>query len=214
MDNKAFGNELRNIRKEKNFTIRQVALQAGMNHSFISQVENGKRNIPKPNTLRKIAKGLRISENEIFHLAGLDVVPDNMQPIDESKMTTIPILGEIACGDPILAVENIVGSLDVPTSDLKNGYKYFALQTVGDSMLPTIPRNSIVTIRMQPDAEDGQIVAALLEDDNSATIKRLKKTNGKVILKPDNESYSPIVLSEDRPGRILGIVISATQKFN
>lgn len=213
LNNTEFGKQIKKIRKKKGFSTRQVAMIAKTSQPYISQVENGKRNIPKPATLEKLAKGLRISKEEMFKLAGLESLPSNVTPILEGSMTEIPIIGEISCGEPILAIENVVGHIDIPKNQLKNGYDYFALNTIGDSMLPTIPRGSIVTVQMQPDAEDGQIVAALLEDDNTATIKRLKKNNGKIILKPDNESYSPIILSEDRPGKILGIVVSATQRF-
>lgn len=66
-----FGPKLKELRNEKRFTIRQAALQAGISSSFWSQVENKKREIPKPNTLKKMAKGLRVSEQEILELAGI-----------------------------------------------------------------------------------------------------------------------------------------------
>ncbi|WP_395350345.1 LexA family protein [Fructilactobacillus sanfranciscensis] len=61
--------------------------------------------------------------------------------------------------------------------------------------------------------ENGQIAAILLEDENTATLKRIKKTKTNVILMPDNPSYDPIVLNEDRPGRILGIVKMEMKRF-
>lgn len=76
-----FGSQLKQLRNEKHFTVRQAALQAGISNSFWSQVENGKRNIPKPDTLRKIAKGLRVPENDILLLAGIkDAHHDDNQP--------------------------------------------------------------------------------------------------------------------------------------
>ena len=61
--------------------------------------------------------------------------------------------------------------------------------------------------------ENGQIAAILLEDENTATLKRIKKTKTNVILMPDNPSYDPIVLNEDRPWRILGIVKMEMKRF-
>ena len=61
--------------------------------------------------------------------------------------------------------------------------------------------------------ENGQIAAVLLENENTATLKRIKKTKTNVILMPDNPSYEPIVLNEDRPGRILGIVKMEMKRF-
>ncbi|MFC6202608.1 helix-turn-helix domain-containing protein [Lactiplantibacillus nangangensis] len=66
-----FGPKIKEIRNDKRFTIRQAALQAGISSSFWSQVENKKREIPRPNTLKKMAAGLRISDKEIFELAGI-----------------------------------------------------------------------------------------------------------------------------------------------
>ncbi|WP_429971317.1 helix-turn-helix domain-containing protein [Fructilactobacillus sp. Tb1] len=73
----AFGNDLKNLRKEKGFTLRQLAMQANINPGYLSRLENGKQNIPKPETLEKLAKGLRISKEEMFKLAGLEISSDD-----------------------------------------------------------------------------------------------------------------------------------------
>ena len=207
-----FGKKLKAVRMEKGFSIRQTALQAGTSNPYISQVENGKRNIPKPETLEKLAKGLRISKEEIFKLAGLETSkPTNIEQIS-SNFINIPIIGEIACGEPITAEENISGYVPVPSDVVKNG-TFFILNCIGDSMEPTIANGSQVVIREQPDAENGQIAAILLEDENTATLKRIKKTKTGVILMPDNPEYEPIILNEDKRGRILGIVKMEMKRF-
>ncbi|MGR8821972.1 helix-turn-helix domain-containing protein [Leuconostoc citreum] len=66
-----FGLEIKRIRKQKHFTVRQTALQGHISPAYLSQIENGNKNIPKVETLYKIAKGLRISENEILDIAGI-----------------------------------------------------------------------------------------------------------------------------------------------
>lgn len=207
-----FGKKLKAIRMEKGFSIRQTALQAGTSNPYISQVENGKRNIPKPETLEKLAKGLRISKEEIFKLAGLETSKtDNIEYIG-SNFVNVPVIGEIACGEPIIAEENISSYVPIPSDVVKNG-TFFILNCVGNSMEPTISNGSQVVVREQPDAENGQIAAVLLENENTATLKRIKKTKTNVILMPDNPSYDPIVLNEDRPGRILGIVKMEMKRF-
>lgn len=207
-----FGKKLKAIRMEKGFSIRQTALQAGTSNPYISQVENGKRNIPKPETLEKLAKGLRISKEEIFKLAGLETSKtDNIEYIG-SNFVNVPVIGEIACGEPIIAEENISSYVPIPSDVVKNG-TFFILNCVGNSMEPTISNGSQVVVREQPDAENGQIAAVLLENENTATLKRIKKTKTNVILMPDNPSYEPIVLNEDRPGRILGIVKMEMKRF-
>lgn len=73
-----FGPKIKEIRNKKRFTVRQAALQAGISPSFWSQVENKKREIPKPKTLQKMATGLRITDDEIFKLAGITKYQDNL----------------------------------------------------------------------------------------------------------------------------------------
>nr|WP_236685454.1 helix-turn-helix transcriptional regulator [Lactiplantibacillus plantarum] len=73
-----FGPKIKEIRNKKRFTVRQAALQAGISPSFWSQVENKKREIPKPKTLQKMATGLRITDDEIFKLAGITKDQDNL----------------------------------------------------------------------------------------------------------------------------------------
>lgn len=213
MNNRSFGASIKNIRNKKNMSLRQVEIASGgLSSSFISKLENGKRNIPKVETLERLAKGLRISKEEMFKLAGLEVSkPTNIEYIG-SNFVNVPVIGEIACGEPITAEENISGYVPIPSDVVKNG-TFFILNCVGNSMEPTIANGSQVVVREQPDAENGQIVAVLLEDENTATLKRIKKTKTNVILMPDNPEYEPIVLNEDRPGRILGIVKMEMKRF-
>lgn len=100
-----FGPKIKAIRKEKNFTVRQAALQAGISNSFWSQVENKHREIPKPNTLEKMAKGLRISKEEIYELAGISA--------PENKKTSENIADEELSDNQIL----IAHSIDPDVSD-------------------------------------------------------------------------------------------------
>lgn len=72
VDKMQFGSQLKELRNKKRFTVRQAALQANLSNSFWSQVENGKRNIPKPVTLEKMALGLRVPKEEIFAMAGIN----------------------------------------------------------------------------------------------------------------------------------------------
>lgn len=123
-----------------------------------------------------------------------------------SQLVPIPIIGDIACGDPITAEENIQGYRDevadtLPTGDL------FYLRCKGDSMAPTIPNNAYVLIRQQPNVEDGEIAAVLVNGDTEATLKRVKRQGDLVLLMPDNQSYDPYIVTSDNPARILGKAI-------
>lgn len=123
---------------------------------------------------------------------------------DNFQRISIPLIGEIACGDPITAEENIEGYVEeifekpVPKGNL------FALRCKGKSMEPTIHDGSIATIREQPTVEDGEIAAVLVDGDNEATLKRVKHQGNLIMLMPDNKEFDPIILDKDNPGRIVG----------
>jgi len=116
----------------------------------------------------------------------------------------IPVLGRIAAGSPILAEENIEGTVRVAKDKLRNPDNVFALRVQGDSMINDgINDRDTVLIHQQPTAEDGEIVAALI--DNEATLKRFYKKSGRIILKPANDTMEPITIKpDDRDFRIAG----------
>ncbi|MDT3394570.1 MAG: S24 family peptidase, partial [Bacillota bacterium] len=122
---------------------------------------------------------------------------------------SIPILGEIACGNPITAVENISGYVEEPSDNLPSGTLFY-LKAKGHSMEPTIPDNSNVLIREQPNVEDGEIAAVLVNGDTEATLKRVKHQGNLVILMPDNQAYNPFIVTPDNPARVLGKAIRYT----
>lgn len=116
----------------------------------------------------------------------------------------VPILGKIACGDPILADQNIIGYKDL-TFDHKPSGTLFLLKCQGHSMEPLIPDGSLVTIRQQEVVENGELAAVLIDD--GATIKRVKYVANEIVLTPENRKFDPIILNESNPGRIIGKVI-------
>ena len=110
-------------------------------------------------------------------------LPGNLIPLPKTN-TTIPLLGEIACGQPILADENYDEVISVPDYV----HADFALRCRGDSMVGArILDGDIVYIRQQPDVEDGEIAAVLIGDE--ATLKRVYKIPGRLQLRPENPSY-------------------------
>ncbi|HHU05603.1 MAG TPA: transcriptional repressor LexA [Clostridiales bacterium] len=118
----------------------------------------------------------------------------------------VPILGTVAAGQPILAVEDALGFL--PFDPGKSG-EYFALRIKGDSMINAgILEDDMVVVRRQPTAENGEIVVALIEDE--ATCKTLRRKNGEVWLVPENDDYEPIDGSE---ATILGKVTAVIRTY-
>jgi len=127
-----------------------------------------------------------------------------------SVMTAIPIVGRVAAGRPILAVENIVGEIMVEGRIARSG-RCFALEVAGDSMVNAgIRERDLVVVREQPVAENGDIVVALLEDE--ATVKRLSIRDEKIELRPENPKHRPIPVGPDDGLRILGKVIAVRHR--
>lgn len=192
---------LNELRKQQKISISELARKVDMSKSTVSQYFNGKLQFPL-NRAHDFARVLGVTTDELL---GLDL--SKVNPIN--RLTKIPLLGTIACGDPILADENIAGYLSEPTDFLPSG-KLFYLRAKGQSMDPTIKDGSLVLIRQQPDVEDGEIAAILFVDDDEATLKRIKRAGSTVILMPDNRKYEPIVVDQDHPARILGKAVRVT----
>ena len=126
---------------------------------------------------------------------------------ERPEATYVPVLGRIAAGGPILADERVEEIMPMPRSLVGDG-TLFMLEVRGDSMLDAaICDGDYVVVRQQPNAENGEIVAALL--DNEATVKTFQRKDGQVWLLPHNESYSPI---DGTHAQILGKVVAVLRK--
>lgn len=125
---------------------------------------------------------------------------------EQSTPSGVPILGTVAAGAPILAVEDAIGY--IPYDPERSG-EYFALKIKGESMINAgILDGDMIIVRRQNTALNGEIVVALLGDE--ATCKRLSRDRGQVLLLPENEEYSPIDGSE---ASILGKVTAVIRKY-
>ena len=120
----------------------------------------------------------------------------------------LPILGRVAAGQPIFAEENIEGTLPVPAEFAGEG-EHFILRVRGESMIQAgIFNEDYIIVRKQPEANNGEIVVALIEDE--ATVKRFFKENGHFRLQPENDLMEPIIVSSVT---ILGKVVSLIRKM-
>jgi len=125
----------------------------------------------------------------------------------------IPIVGEISAGRPILAQENIEGTIVIDKSIIKNSNGNFALRVKGDSMINAgILDGDYVIVSQQPDAEQGDIIVALIEDE--ATIKRFYKEKNRIRLQPENDTMEPIIIKTDENNvRIIGKIKGVIRKI-
>jgi repressor LexA len=126
----------------------------------------------------------------------------------------VPLVGRVAAGQPLLAIENLEGSLRVDSGLLPSeGGTYFALRVRGESMIGAgILDGDIVFVRQQEEASSGTIVVAMVGDE--ATVKTLYRDGERLRLQPSNPAVAPIVVGRDdgRTLRILGIVVGVYRK--
>ena len=136
----------------------------------------------------------------------IEVVHDGRDgDLRRAPVRDVPLVGRIAAGSPILAEEDIEEIFPLPT-ELVGNDPVFMLRVSGDSMIDVgIFDDDLVVIRRQPDANDGDLVAALI-DGEEATVKRLRRESGQVVLMPENRSYEPMVYEDGV--EILGKVVA------
>lgn len=135
----------------------------------------------------------------------------NISPLPQlngGARTVVPLIGEIACGEPIFAIENIEESYTLPKSLFGDG-ELFMLRAKGNSMIDIgINKGDLVILRRQNNADDGEIVAALI--DGEATLKRIFHRNGKIILHPENKRMKDIVVDNCD---VQGVLISCIKMY-
>ncbi len=132
-------------------------------------------------------------------------------PKDDSPVLSIPVMGRIAAGTPISAIQTPSHTVGLPIDFLAAG-EHFALEVKGDSMIDAgILDNDTVIIRKQDNAETGDIVVALI-DDEEATLKRLRKRGGSIALEPANPAYETRIFGPDRV-QIQGRLVSLMRRY-
>lgn len=190
------GENIKKRRLELGISVDELAEKIGKNRATIYRYENSSiENLPTT-ILEPLAKALYTTPAKLMGWSNVKDVEIKTEP------RKIPILGKIAAGTPILAVENHEDYFD--TSEFINAD--FALQIQGDSMIGSrIYDGDIVFLRKQSYIENGQIGAFLI--DGEATLKIFNKQAGTVMLLSSNPNYSPIILSPDRENIILGKLI-------
>ena len=202
-----FGNRLRQLRKEANLTQKDLAAKLGLAFSTISMYERGIRE-PDFETTEAIADYFNVSMDFLLGKSTNTAPMGNIIPMP--KFNTVPLLGTIACGEPILAAENLEGEVSIP-DDIKAD---FALRCSGDSMIDArIMDGDIVYIHQQPTVNNGEIAAVLIDDE--ATLKKVYLSENTVTLVACNSNYQPFVYSGEKLNeiRILGKAVGFTSRI-
>jgi len=202
------GETIKKIREEKGITQEELSNKLGYKtKSSISKIEKGLAEFPI-SKLRKIADALDVDVWEIIGFNSVEIDDINSLNVFPIHKKAVPILGDIACGTPITAEQNIDGYADLPDGVRAD----FALRCKGDSMEPTFLDGDLVLIRQEGDVSDGQIAAVMMETetDTEATLKRVHHIPGGIILIPDNQKkYGPRTFqgTEASKVRILGVAV-------
>ena len=178
------GKRIADLRRERGLSQEQLSELTEIHRVLIGKYENGK-NDPSIQSLSRIADALGVSTDELLCRT------DKLPPFARIRRSAVPVIGEIACGTPITAQENIEGYADLPEGATAD----FALKCKGESMTPTFQNGDLVLIRQQPEVNDGQIAAVSL--DNEATLKRFYRREDGIMLVADNPNFAPIYIKQE-----------------
>mgnify|MGYP002711978644 CR=1 FL=1 len=209
----SFSERLNQLLMDKHMSQAELAKKSGVSASSISDWLKNKYDA-KQDKIDVIAKALNVSPT---YLMGYDVSPERLledrpEIIKFNRIERIPILGQIACGDPIMCQENFEGFFITDPSMISAD---FAIYADGDSMIDAnIQDGDLVFIKQTPVVENGAICAVLIDD--TATLKRFYKTDNQIILQPENNKYQPIIITEEdmKDVRILGEMVGVYSKRN
>ncbi len=201
-----FSKRIKELRKSKKMTQRQLADILFVDCSTVTKWETGKAN-PDFDKQQKLA--------ELFNVS-IDYLLGRNNDISSSKAVRIPVLGYVAAGVPIEAIEDIIDYEEVNADELNPYYEYFGLKIKGDSMSPRIQNGDVVIVRQQPDVDTGDIAIVCVNGDN-ATCKKIKKEADGILLIPFNPAYETKFYSNEKiealPITILGKVVELRGKF-
>lgn len=205
------GEIIKTLRQKKGLSQEELGKLVGVKKAAINKYETGLVVNLRRDVIQKLASALNTTptvimgwEDECGNMLNL---PSNLKKVP--PMNKVPLVGQIACGTPILAEENITDYIDLP-AHIRADY---ALTCKGNSMIDAgIQDGDAVYIRQQPEVENGQIAAVIVNDDNEATLKRFYRIGDTVTLTPANPEVAPLVFVADDINniRIVGLAVAYT----
>ena len=195
---------LRQARLSKGLTQQQVAAHICINQNTYSYWETGRSRVDTA-ALPRLAALFGVSVDYLLGNAGEET----------PKGVKIPVLGRVAAGIPIEAVEDILDYEEISPHMAAQG-EFFALQVKGRSMEPRMQEGDIIICKKQADAETGDVAVVLVNGDD-ATVKKIKKTSAGLYLLPTNPAFDPLFYTYDevmdRPVTIIGKVVELRAKY-
>lgn len=190
----SIGFQIRWVRESKKWKQEDLAKRTGITQARISNYENDTRE-PTRKNLQKIADALGKPIEFFYQEAELKVKEKSVgYKVGIPSHFKIPIVGRVFAEKPVLMEENIEGYLELRGD--------FALKVLSHCMAPTINSGDIIIVRQQETAENGDVVIAVI--DGEQTLKRFYKKGAQITLKPDNPNYKPI---QPKKVKIIGKVV-------
>ena len=198
---------IKKAREAAGLSQKQVSLELNVSAPTVCEWEKGKKH-PNSENLRKLAKLYNVTTD--YLLGRSDEHGET-----SSNAKKIPVLGNVAAGLPISAVENILDYEEI-SEDMARTGEFFALRIKGNSMEPKISDGDVVIVRQQDDVESGQVAIVLINGDDATCKKFVKHDNG-ISLVSYNPSHPPMFFTpqeiETKPIRIIGRVVELRAKF-
>jgi repressor LexA len=183
-------------------------------HRLISALEERgfiKRLAHKARALEVIKLPETASANDIYNSFSPSVIKGGLDEKPLSDELEVPVLGKIAAGTPVEAIQNEVSRIPLPSNLEKNG-DYFGLKVQGDSMIEAgINEGDTVIIRRTDTADNGKIVVALI-DEHEAMLKRIRKKGKVIALESANKNYETKIFGPDRV-KVQGVLVSLYRNF-
>ena len=185
-------------------------------HRLISALEERgfiKRLAHKARALEVIKLPETASANDIYNSFSPSIIKGGLdeENLNNSKDTEIPVLGKIAAGTPVEAIQNEVSRIPLPANIEKDG-EFFGLKVQGDSMIEAgINDGDTVIVKKADAADNGKIVVALI-DDHEAMLKRIRRKGNTVALESANRNYETKIFGPDRV-KVQGILVSLYRNF-
>ena len=186
----SIADNIKRLRTAENLSQAELGKIAGVTDKAVSTWEAGLKT-PRMGAIEKMAAHFGVPKSAILDdvpTYSAPTIPAGFEPLPE--MTTIPLVGSIACGTPITAEQNIEARIGIPAAWRAD----FALTCHGDSMAPKICDGDIVCIRKQQEVENGEIAAVRIGEE--ATLKRFYRQGDTILLQAENPSFAPLVYAK------------------
>ena len=202
------GEKIKNRRLDLKLTLEEVGNICGVSKSTVKKWESGEIENMKRDKIVLLAKALKVNPTYVL---GID---DEIKP-QKSKGVKIPVLGKVAAGVPIEAVEDIIDYEEI-TEELAKTGDFFCLEISGDSMSPRMLEKDVVVVRKQEMIENGDI-AVVMVNGSDATVKKVAIHENGISLISINQAYPPKFFTCDEiktlPVGIIGKVVELRGKF-